>query len=148
MNILSKTINEPQILDSEPCSRYLPCNDVMKIEREIDRFMESPQNNYKLLIDEIINLGSVVYENCEFDAAEITELLKAKLSEIKSVASLNKSIFDEYINEIRIYPNGNISIIYINGKEIFMNGGSQCGNSNETGYEDRSESITIEKQKT
>lgn len=118
---LSTVIKNPDLLNVAADSKYMPTIDVTKEKNELIRLFEQPKLNFSVVAKCILQGAKIRFDCCDYDNGELTEELK---DEITSVDKIDYKVIKEYIKQIRVYPDGRITTVFINNAKI-TNGGAE-----------------------
>ena len=136
LNTINNAVRNPNVLDVTPKSQFFPSKDVVREENELIRLLEQPKISFTAAAKSILNCATLRFECCEFDRGEFTQALKDEFADLTPMDLLDLQFVKRYIRKIKVYPNGQLTVVFYNRTEITAIGGTDDGsNSTETSHE-------------
>lgn len=118
----NSAIDDPELINTSPNSYYYPTIEAFKEENELNRLMDQIKFDSAYVSECIVKYAKERFNCCTFDVAELTEELKCKVSHLSIFDRVDYKTMRDYIKQIKIYPNGEITTIFINNAEITYGG--------------------------
>lgn len=131
MNFSEKTLNvlladfmneladDLDVIDIKTEKDYEKSADVVRANNEIALSIENPCCEIENVIEKIMNLASVKFEQCKAgDNTAITQKIKESLAIYPKKVMADGKTIEKIVRKIKILPNKEICIELINGKEF------------------------------
>ena len=130
-------IKNPERLKSTTYSAYIPTKEVLREENELLRLLEQPRISFAAASKSILCGAAIRFECCEYDRGEMTAALQEAVAAFSTTDELNLDFVKRFVRQIKIYPNGKLTVVFFNGAEITTIGGTDDGSCiTETGHKD------------
>lgn len=137
LQTINTVIKNPERLKSTTYSAYIPTKEVLREENELLRLLEQPRISFAAASKSILCGAAIRFECCEYDRGEMTAALQEAVAAFSTTDELNLDFVKRFVRQIKIYPNGKLTVVFFNGAEITAIGGTDDGSCiAETGHKD------------
>ena len=107
------------LIETETVKDYEKDSTVIQAHNELIEVMENPESEIEDAINRIMNLASVKFTLCkEGDNTAVTERIKTSMAIYPKKANVDGEVIEKIVRKIRMYPNKQLAIEFINGKEF------------------------------
>ena len=107
------------MVEIETIKEYEKDGTVIQAHNELIEVMENPDSEIETAIDKIMNLASVKFILCkEGDNTAVTERIKKSMAIYPKASVPDGTIIEKMFRRIKMYPNKQIAVEFINGKEF------------------------------
>ena len=123
-DILNSVIDHPELLDeTEPKETYESEPEITAKSNEIIQMLNSPGLNFETAFEDILNLASLKYDNCEYDISEeLTETIKQDYIGRPRLDGVDTELIERTVSHLTVDAKGKIAIHFINGAIIRKEG--------------------------
>ena len=137
LHAIYAVITKPEHLKTTTYSTYKPTKDVLREENELLRLLEQPRISFAAASNSILHCATLRFDCCEYDRREMTAALQEAVAAFPTADELNLDFVKQFVRQIKIYPNGKLTVVFFNGAEITAIGGTDDGGCiKETGHKD------------
>lgn len=137
LHAIYAVITKPEHLKTTTYSTYKPTKDVLREENELLRLLEQPRISFAAASNSILHCATLRFDCCEYDRREMTAALQEAVAAFPTADELNLDFVKQFVRQIKIYPNGKLTVVFFNGAEITAIGGTDDGSCiTETGHKD------------
>ena len=137
LQVINTVITNPECLITTTYSTYAPSKEVIREENELLRLLEQPRISFAAASNSILHCATLRFDCCEYDRREMTAALQEAVVAFPIKDELNVDFVKRFIRQIKIYPNGKLTVVFFNGAEITAIGGTDDGSCiTETGHKD------------
>ena len=116
-NILNQIILHPTVLDTYKTEEYEPSLEIIRIENEIERKLESIDFDKEEIQRLIYACASAKYSENN-STKHITERLKADFERMSLLSAYSPEVFDTAVKKVLMDKNGNVSLMLKNNEII------------------------------
>ena len=107
------------LIETETVKDYEKDSTVIQAHNELIEVMENPESEIEDAINRIMNLASVKFTLCkEGDNTAVTERIKTSMAIYPKKANVDGEVIEKIVRKIRMYPNKQLAIEFINGKDF------------------------------
>ena len=137
LQVINTVITNPECLITTTYSTYAPSKEVIREENELLRLLEQPRISFAAASKSILHGAALRFSCCEYDRGEMTATLQEAVAAFPTADELNLDFVKQFVRQIKIYPNGKLTVVFFNGAEITAIGGTDDGSCiTETGHKD------------
>ena len=137
LQVINTVITNPECLITTTYSTYAPSKEVIREENELLRLLEQPRISFAAASKSILRGAALRFGCCEYDRGEMTAALQETVAAFPTTDELNLDYVKQFVRQIKIYPNGKLTVVFFNGAEITAIGGIDNGSCiTETGHKD------------
>ena len=122
--ILNAVIDHPELLDEvEPKDTYESEYEVTSKANQVNHMLTSPGVNFESAFEDILNLASLKYDNCEYDITEeLTETIKEDYIGRQRLDDVDTELIERTVSHLTVNNQGKIAIHFINGATVKTEG--------------------------
>ena len=122
--ILNAVIDHPELLDEvEPKDTYESEYGVTSKANQVTHMLTSPGVNFESAFEDILNLASLKYDNCEYDITEeLTETIKQDYIGRQRLDDVDTELIERTVSHLTVNNQGKIAIHFINGATVKTEG--------------------------
>lgn len=123
-DILNEVIRHPELLDEiESQDTYESEYQLTVKTKEVNQLISSPTVNFDTAFEDILNLASLKYDNCEYDISEeLTDTIKRDYLNRKLLEDVDNELIEHTVSHITVDSHGKITIHFINGAKVTAKG--------------------------
>ena len=123
-DILTAVIDHPELLDEvEPKDTYESEYEVTSKANQVNHMLTSPGVNFESAFEDILNLASLKYDNCEYDITEeLTETIKQDYIGRQRLDDVDTELIERTVSHLTVNNQGKIAIHFINGATVKTEG--------------------------
>lgn len=123
-DILNAVIGHPELLDEvEPKDTYESEYEVTSKANQVNHMLTSPGVNFESAVEDILNLASLKYDNCEYDITEeLTETIKQDYIGRQRLDDVDTELIERTVSHLTVNNQGKIAIHFINGATVKTEG--------------------------
>lgn len=130
--LLNTVITHPDIIQiSDTKTTIKPCTDIIRLENEISRMLDSHSFDKNILRKKMLECVSLKYR--EIDSQKyISKRLKADFANASPLINFSMDLFNRTVKTIKFSTDGAVSIILINDQQIGKEQSNNANSSNTT----------------
>ena len=132
--LMNTVINNPCIIKSENNPTTESSMDILRIENEIGRMLDSVNTDKEILRKKILECTSMKYKAIH-TTNHLTRRLRMEYEKYKPLTQYSAELFRSTVKSVMIGDNGSISLVLLNGQRI---GKEQDNDGNSTDAEENS----------
>ena len=119
-SVLNRVAESPDLLDvKKKTENYNPDLSVIREEKEISRMFEQTNIQFAVVRKAILDCASSKYDCCNFDVSqEYTDELINYFIELGCSDEIRLPLLEQTVQKITLLDNGQITLCFVNGKEI------------------------------
>lgn len=142
LSVINSAIANPELLNNKKKNAITQTPEMIKFSNQLSWLMDQPEIDYKSTMKSVVEAATLKYSQIDFGKSGIiTDELKSQLSKLEYVEELTTDIIKKYIHKIWISTSGVLSVEFVNGIEVEKGNDENGSNTEQDGYEDRSQSL-------
>lgn len=121
-DLLNEISEDLTMIETEIVKDYEKNSAVLQAHSELAEKIENPESELEDIITKIMDLAAVKFQLCkEGDNTAVTEKIKEDMAVYAEKTEADGRIIGKIVHKIRIYPNRELVVELINGKELKRN---------------------------